>query len=368
MSSKRDYYQILGVERQASKEEIKGKYRKLALQFHPDRNKDPGAEEKFKEISEAYAVLSDDQKRKTYDRYGHVGEDEVFRGSESNFEEIFKDIGFGGFSDIFEHFFGGGFSGSGRRNPFGFGFGNERKGQDILYDLDLSLEDVVNGRRENIEVPVLENCITCKGTGCFPGTSMKTCSRCNGQGQTKRVYSENRFSTFVTVEACRACGGRGQIIEKPCTVCHASGKIKTKKNIQIDIPSGVVDGMTLQVHGAGISSQSNLPGDLLVTIHIKPHKIFERLEDGHILYNVDLNYTDLVIGTEVKVPTLHGEEKLKVPQGTQIDSVFRLRGKGLPHYGRRDRGDQIIKINLVIPTKLSERQKWLVKELHDSNL
>jgi molecular chaperone DnaJ len=217
-------------------------------------------------------------------------------------------------------------------------------------------------------VPVLENCITCKGTGCFPGTSMKTCSRCNGQGQTKRVYSENRFSTFVTVEACRACGGRGQIIEKPCTVCHASGKIKTKKNIQIDIPSGVVDGMTLQVHGAGISSQSNLPGDLLVTIHIKPHKIFERLEDGHILYNVDLNYTDLVIGTEVKVPTLHGDEKIKVPQGTQIDSVFRLRGKGLPHYGRRDRGDQIIKINLVIPTKLSERQKWLVKELHDSNL
>src|SRR2546421_623731 len=237
MSSKRDYYETLGVPKNASKDEIKSSYRKLALQYHPDRNKTAGAEEKFKEISEAYAVLSDDEKRKRYDTYGHVGAEEVFRGSEANFDEIFKDIGFGGFRDIFEQIFesrGGGFSGTGSSDPFGFGFsfgGGRRKGQDILYDTELSLEDILKGRKDEIELA---------------------------------------------------------------------------------IPAGVEDGMTLQLRGEGEPSENGSSGDLLIRVHVRQHPLFERLEEGHLLYNLDLKFTDLALGTDVRVPTLEGQEKLKI--------------------------------------------------------
>jgi len=367
--NKRDYYEVLGVHRSANKEEIKNTYRKLALQYHPDRNKSPGAEEKFKEISEAYAVLSDDEKRKRYDTYGHVGAEEVFRGSEANFDEVFKDMGFGGFRDIFEQIFGGGGRGgfgSARNDPFGFGFsfgGGRKKGRDIIYDVELSLEEVLKGRKDEIELPKLEKCSNCGGSGSAPGTKPRKCSVCNGQGQTRRVYSQNRFSTFVSLEPCRTCQGQGEIIDKPCTVCSGSGRFKKNKKLKLEIPAGVEDGMTLQLQGEGEPSENGIAGDLLIRVHVRPHSIFERLEDGHLLYNLNLKFTDLALGTDVKVPTLDGHEKLKIPQGTQPNTILNIRGKGLPHYGNYGRGDQLVRINVKIPTKLNDRQKLLLKEL-----
>ena len=367
--NKRDYYEVLGIQRSANKEEIKNSYRKLALQYHPDRNKSPGAEEKFKEISEAYAVLSDDEKRKRYDTYGHVGAEEVFRGSEANFDEVFKDMGFGGFRDIFEQIFGGGGRGgfgSARNDPFGFGFsfgGGRKKGRDIIYDVELSLEEVLKGRKDEIELPKLEKCSNCGGSGSAPGTKPRKCSVCNGQGQTRRVYSQNRFSTFVSLEPCRTCQGQGEIIDKPCAVCNGSGRFKKNKKLKLEIPAGVEDGMTLQLQGEGEPSENGIAGDLLIRVHVRPHSIFERLEDGHLLYNLNLKFTDLALGTDVKVPTLDGHEKLKIPQGTQPNTILNIRGKGLPHYGNYGKGDQLVRINVKIPTKLNDRQKLLLKEL-----
>ena len=369
MSSKKDYYDVLSVQRSASKEEIKNSYRKLALQYHPDRNKSSGAEEKFKEISEAYAVLSDDEKRKRYDTYGHVGAEEVFRGSEANFDEVFKDIGFGGFRDIFDQIFGGRGGGVGNvgNDPFGgFGFsfgGGRRKGRDIIYDVELSLEEVLKGRKDEIELPKLEKCSNCGGSGSAPGTKPRKCTVCNGQGQTRRIYNQNRFSTFVSLEPCRTCQGQGEIIDKPCAVCSGSGKFKKNKKLKLEIPAGVEDEMTLQLRGEGEPSENGPAGDLLIRVHIRPHSLFERLEDGHLLYNLNLKFTNLALGTEVKVPTLDGQEKLKIPQGTQPNTVLNIRGKGLPHYGNYGKGDQLVRINVKIPTKLNDRQKLLLKEL-----
>jgi molecular chaperone DnaJ len=372
MANKRDYYEILELQKNASKDEIKNTYRKLALKYHPDRNKSPGAEEKFKEISEAYAVLSDDEKRKRYDTYGHVGSEDVFRGSEANFEEIFRDMGFGGFAKtIFEQMFGGGrgtggFEGS--TNPFsGFGFnigGNRRKGRDILYDMELSLEDIVRGKKDEIELPKFESCNDCSGTGAARGTKPRTCNTCNGQGQTRRVYNQNRFSTFISLEPCQTCNGKGQMIDKPCTSCLGSGKIKQNKKLKINIPSGVEDGMTLQLTGEGEYSEQGPPGDLLIRLHVLPHNLFERLEDGHILYNLNLDYPSLVLGTEIKVPTLHGYEKLKIPGGTQANTILKIKGKGLPRYGTYGKGDQLVRILVKIPNNLTEKQKLLLKELN----
>jgi molecular chaperone DnaJ len=372
MANKRDYYEILELQKNASKDEIKNTYRKLALKYHPDRNKSPGAEEKFKEISEAYAVLSDDEKRKKYDTYGHVGSEDVFRGSEANFEEIFRDMGFGGFAKtIFEQMFGGsrgtgGFEGS--ANPFsGFGFnigGNRRKGRDILYDMELSLEDVVRGKKDEIELPKFESCNDCGGTGAAHGTKPRTCNTCNGQGQTRRVYNQNRFSTFISLEPCQTCNGKGQMIDKPCTSCLGSGKIKQNKKLKINIPSGVEDGMTLQLTGEGEYSEQGPPGDLLIRLHVLPHNLFERLEDGHVLYNLNLDYPSLVLGTEIKVPTLHGYEKLKIPGGTQANTILKIKGKGLPRYGTYGKGDQLVRILVKIPNNLTEKQKLLLKELN----
>jgi molecular chaperone DnaJ len=353
MSNKRDYYDVLNVPRNASKEEIKNSYRKLALQYHPDRNKAAGAEEKFKEISEAYAVLSDDEKRKRYDM----------------FDEIFRDMGFGGgFRDIFEQIFGGrgGFGSTSSGDPFGFGFSfgrGRRKGQDILYDIELSLEEVLKGRKEEIELPKLEKCNNCSGTGAAPGTKPRKCSVCNGQGQTRRIYSQNRFSTFVSLEPCRTCQGQGEIIDKPCSSCNGLGNVRRNKKIKLEIPAGVEDGMTLQLRGEGEPAENGIPGDLLIRIHVKQHPLFERLEDGHLLYNLNLKFTDLALGTDVRVPTLDGQEKLKIPQGTQPNTILKIKGKGLPRYGGYGKGDLLTRINLKIPTKLNERQKLLLKEL-----
>jgi molecular chaperone DnaJ len=368
MSSKRDYYEILGVPKNASKEEIKNMYRKLALQYHPDRNKTTGAEERFKEISEAYAVLSDDEKRKRYDTYGHLGAEEVFRGSEANFDEVFRDMGFGGFRDIFDQIFGGrgtGFGGT-ATDPFGFGFGfggGRRKGRDIIYDVELSLEEVLKGRKDEVELPKLERCNTCGGSGATPGTKPRKCSVCNGQGQTRRIYSQNRFSTFVSLEPCKTCRGQGEVIDKPCSACDGSGKVKRNKRLKLEIPAGVEDGVTLQLRGEGEPSESGPPGDLLIQVRVKTHPLFERLENGHLLYNLNVNFTELALGTEVRTPTLEGYEKLKIPAGTQPNTIMKIKGKGLPHYGSYGKGDQLVRINAKVPVKLNDIQKSLLKEL-----
>ena len=362
-SGKQDYYEVLGLQKNASKEDIKSAYRKLALQYHPDRNKQQGAEEKFKVISEAYAVLSDDEKRKRYDTYGHVGPEEVFRGSEANFDEIFRDIGFGGFRDIFEQLFGrrGGFNFG--EDLFSFGGFGRQKGRDIVYDMELELEDVLKGRKEEVEVPRLGRCDTCGGSGAAPGTKARKCTVCDGQGQTRRVYSQNRFSTFVSMEPCRTCQGRGQIIERPCGNCKGTGRARQTKKIKLEIPPGAEDGMAFQLRGEGELSGQGVPGDLVVRIRVRPHSQFERLEDGHLLHNLDVKFTDLALGTEVKVPTLEGSEKLKIQQGTQPNAILRIKGKGLPRYGSSGRGDELVRINAKVPTKLSDRQKSLLKEL-----
>ncbi|HJU59954.1 MAG TPA: molecular chaperone DnaJ [Nitrososphaeraceae archaeon] len=369
MTNKRDYYEVLEISKNASKDEIKNAYRKLALKFHPDRNKSPGAEEKFKEISEAYAVLSDDEKRTRYDTYGHVGPEDAFRGSEANFEEIFRDMGFGGFAKtIFEQMFGGrggGFEGS---DPFGgFSFnigGNRRKGRDLLYDMELSLEDVLQGKKDEIELPKFEKCNNCSGTGAAHGTKPRICNTCNGQGQTRRVYNQNRFSTFISLEPCQACSGKGQVIDKPCNSCLGSGKIKQNKKIKINIPAGVEDGMTLQLTGEGEYSEQGPPGDLLIRLHVLPHNLFERLDDGHVLYNLNLDYPSLVLGTEIKIPTLHGYEKLKISAGTQANTILKIKGKGLPRYGTYGKGDQLVRIQVKIPQTITEKQRLLLKELN----
>ncbi|MGB7958886.1 MAG: molecular chaperone DnaJ [Nitrososphaeraceae archaeon] len=367
MANKRDYYEVLGVPKNSEKGDIKNAYRKLALQYHPDRNKSPGAEERFKEISEAYAVLSDEDKRKRYDTYGHVGSEEVFRGSEANFEEIFKDMGFGGVRDIFEQFFGsrGGFT-RGSSDPFGFGFNfgsGRQKGRDILYDIDLSLEDVLRGKKDEIELPKMDSCTNCNGTGAAPGTKPRRCTVCNGQGQTRRVYSQNRFSTFVSLEPCRTCRGEGEIIERPCVTCNGSGNIRTTKKLRLEIPRGVEDGMTLQMQGEGEPTENGVPGDLLIRTHVRQHPEFQRLEDGHVLTNQNLSFTDLALGTEIKVPTLEGLEKVKISPGTQPNSIIKLKGKGLPRYGGYGRGDELVRINVRVPTKINDTQKALLKEL-----
>lgn len=369
MSNKRDYYEVLGVPRSAGKDEIKNAYRKLALQYHPDRNKSAGSEEKFKEISEAYAVLSDDQKRKRYDTYGHVGSEEVFRGSEANFDEIFRDMGFGGFRDIFEQIFGNrtGFGGVNAGDPFGFGFsfggGGRRKGQDLVYDVELSFEEVLRGRKDELELPKLVKCGSCSGTGAAAGTKPRKCTVCDGQGQMRRIYNQNRFSTFVSLEPCRTCQGQGEIIDKPCNTCGGSGNVKKNKKIRLEIPPGVEDGMTLQLRGEGQPSENGPPGDLLVRIHVKPHPLFERLEDGHILYNLNLKFTDLALGTDIVVPTLDDKEKLGIPAGTQPNTILKIKNKGLPRYGAYGRGDLLARINIKIPTKLNDTQRSLLREL-----
>jgi len=368
MSNKRDYYEVLGVPRSVSKDEIKNAYRKLALQYHPDRNKSAGSEEKFKEISEAYAVLSDDEKRKRYDTYGHVGSEEVFRGSEANFDEIFRDMGFGGFRDIFEQIFGNrtGFRGVNAGDPFGFGFsfgGGRRKGQDLVYDVELSFEEVLRGKNDELELPKLVKCSSCSGTGAAAGTKPRKCTVCDGQGQMRRIYNQNRFSTFVSLEPCRTCQGQGEIIDKPCNTCSGSGNVKKNKKIRLEIPPGVEDEMTLQLRGEGQPSENGPPGDLLVRIHVKPHPLFERLEDGHILYNLNLKFTDLALGADIAVSTLDGKEKLRIPPGTQPNTILKIKNKGLPRYGAYGRGDLLARINIKIPTRLDDKQRSLLRDL-----
>jgi len=362
MSTKRDYYEVLGLQKNALQTEIKSQYRKLALKFHPDRNKSPDAAEHFKEISEAYAVLFDSEKRKIYDTYGHAGVDgrysteDIFRGARVNFEDIFGGFGGGGFDSIFESFFGrGGFGGFG-------GFGRER-GVDLVYETSITLEDVLRGKREEIDLQKDVECENCKGSGCAPGTSMRTCTVCNGQGQVRTSRSSG-FSTFVTVHPCNTCRGQGKIIERPCSKCKGRGKQKGTKHLSFNIQPGVDTG-EYTINGEGESVDNGINGDLIVRIRVKPHEKFKR-DGADIFYDANISMVDAVLGKTIVVPTLEGTEKLTVEQGTQPNSIIKLKGKGLPHLGGRGRGDQYVRLVVNIPTKLDKHQKKILEELRDT--
>ena len=366
MSAKRDYYEVIGVSKSASADEIKSQYRKLALKFHPDRNKSKDAQEHFKEISEAYAVLSDPGKRQLYDQHGHAGVDgqysteDIFRGAGGNFNDIFNDLfggqgrrSSGGFESIFENLFGGG----------GFGNFGRQTGSDMLYETSITLEDVLHGKQIELDLQKHVDCPDCSGTGCQPGTSKSRCSDCNGQGQ-MRVGRKMGFSTFVTVQPCRKCRGEGQIIEKPCKKCKR-GKVKGTKHLSFQLPPGIDNGdYVMQGEGESIPNGQN--GDLIVRVRVEPHYKFRR--DGVDLYSdANISMIDATLGTEIQVTTLDSKEKMKIESGTQPNSILKLKGKGLPKQNSNQRGDQYIRVVVEIPKKISKEQKNILDEFRKSD-
>ncbi|QOR65587.1 molecular chaperone DnaJ [Cytobacillus suaedae] len=349
--SKRDYYEVLGVSKSASKDEIKKAYRKLSKQYHPDINKAEDAAEKFKEVKEAYEVLSDDQKRSHYDQFGHTDPNQGFGGFGGG------DFGGGfGFEDIFSSIFGGG---GRRRDP-----NAPRQGADLQYTMTLKFEDAVFGKETDIEIPREETCDTCDGSGAKPGTKASTCSHCNGSGQLN-VEQNTPFGRIVNRRVCNHCNGTGKSIPHKCSTCGGSGKVKKRKKIHIKIPAGVDDGQQLRVAGQGEPGvNGGPPGDLYVVFQVRGHEFFER--DGDDIYcEMPLTFAQAALGDEVEVPTLHGKVKLKIPAGTQTGTKFRLRGKGVQNVRGYGQGDQHIQIRVITPTKLTEKQKQLLREFSD---
>ena len=350
--SKRDYYDVLGIEKGASQDEIKKAYRKLARTYHPDVNKEAGAEDKFIEVKEAYEVLSDEQKRAQYDQFGHAGaQGQGFGG----FGGGGQDFG-GGFGDIFDMFFGGG----GRsRDP-----NAPQQGSDLQYTMTLDFEEAIFGKEVDVDLPREEECDTCSGSGAKPGTNPDTCSHCNGSGQLNQEQN-TPFGKVVNRRVCHHCGGKGQIITDKCSTCHGNGRVKKNRKININIPAGIDEGQQIRVSGKGEAGINGGPaGDLYVVIQIRSHDYFER-EGDHIFCELPLTFTQAALGDEVEVPTVHGNVKLKVPAGTQSGKTFRLKGKGVPNVRGRGQGDQHIKIRVITPTKLTDKQKDLLREFNE---
>ncbi|MGG3963209.1 molecular chaperone DnaJ [Heyndrickxia faecalis] len=350
--SKRDYYEVLGVAKDASKDEIKKAYRKLSKKYHPDINKAPDAAEKFKEIQEAYEVLSDDQKRAQYDQFGHAGPNQGF-GDGSGFGGFSSsDFGNFGFEDIFSTFFGGG-----RRNDPNA----PRQGADLQYTMTLEFEEAVFGKETDIRIPREETCDTCHGTGAKPGTHPKECPHCHGTGQLNTEQS-TPFGRIVNRRVCHYCGGTGKIITDKCKTCGGTGRVKKRRKIHVKIPAGIDDGQQLRVAGQGEPGINGGPaGDLYIIFHVRPHELFER--DGDDIYcEIPIAFTQAALGDEIEVPTLHGKVKLKIPAGTQSGTKFRLRGKGVPNVHGHGTGDQHVITRIVTPTKLTDRQKQLLRE------
>ncbi len=358
MAEKRDYYEILGVSKGASLDDIKKAYRKLALKYHPDRNQgNPEAEKMFKEATEAYEILRDEQKRKLYDQFGHAGVSGAGtqgfgQAAYNDFSDIFSGTGF---EDIFENLFAGagfGFAGSRQRT-------SSRRGADLRYNLEISLEDVYHGKEITIQIPREEQCPDCHGTGSADG-KLETCGVCHGSGQVRRTSG-----FFSIAETCRACGGSGQIIRNKCPTCHGSGLVSKKRTLSIRIPAGIEAGTRLKVSGEGEAGVRNgPPGDLYVVVQVKKHPDYER-EGVDLQRRVQIPVTTAILGGEITLTALDNSKvKLKIPAGTQPGTMFRVRGKGLPYMGGVGRfGDLIVEAEVVIPKTLSNRGKQLVKEL-----
>jgi molecular chaperone DnaJ len=350
--SKRDYYEVLGVSKGASKDEIKKAYRKLSKQFHPDINKAEDAAEKFKEVKEAYEVLSDDQKRAHYDQFGHTDPNQGFGGGDFG-------GGFGGFEDIFNTFFGGG--GGRRRDP-----NAPRQGADLQYTMTLSFEEAVFGKETDIQIPREEECETCHGSGAKPGTKAETCQHCHGSGQLN-VEQNTPFGRIVNRRTCQYCNGTGKEIKHKCSTCHGAGKVKKRRKIHVKIPAGINDGQQLRVSGQGEAGiNGGPPGDLYVVFHVRNHEFFER-DDEDIYCEMPITFSQAALGDDVEVPTLHGKVKLKVPAGTQTGTKFRLKGKGVPNVRGYGIGDQHVIIRVITPTKLSDKQKQLLREFAEAS-
>jgi len=346
--TKRCYYEILSVSRNATEEDIKKSYRRLAMQYHPDRNPgDREAEERFKEAAEAYEVLSDPQKREIYNQYGHEGlSSSGFQGF-SGFEDIFSSFG-----DIFGDIFG--FSnGRGRSRT------SARAGADLRYDLQISFMEAAFGLNKDIEIEKLARCHECGGSGSAPGTSPEVCPRCRGRGQ---VTQSSGFFSISSI--CPNCRGQGQIITQPCRNCRGGGREKIKKTVQIKIPAGVETGSRLRLRGEGEQGEYGGPnGDLYIFIHVQEHEFFQRSDDD-IICRVPISFVQAALGDSIEVPTLTGTEKLKIPRGTQSGKIFRLKGKGIAHLRGFGRGDQIIETIVTIPTNLNRRQEEILKEFN----
>ncbi|AUS95937.1 molecular chaperone DnaJ [Clostridium thermosuccinogenes] len=358
MANKRDYYEVLGVDKNASDADIKKAYRKLAKKYHPDVNPgDKEAEAKFKEINEAYEVLSDSQKRAQYDQFGHAGMDpnNGFGGFGGGFGG-FGDFDFGSVGDIFETFFGGGGFGGRSRSRTG-----PQKGADLKYSMEISFEEAAFGVEKEIKVNRMENCKTCGGTGSKPGTSPVTCKHCNGTGQVQYKQS-TPFGQFVNIKTCDVCHGEGKIIVNPCSACNGKGKVRNTVKVKIKVPAGIDNGQTISLRGEGEPGVRGGPaGDLFITIRVRPHPLFQR-QGNDVICEIPITFVQAALGAELEVPTLDGNVKYTVPEGTQTGTVFRLRSKGIPYLRGSGRGDQYVKVHVEVPKKLNEKQKELLRQ------
>jgi len=348
MAVKRDYYKVLGITKNATDEEIKRAYRKLAFKYHPDHNHEGEAEDKFKEINEAYEVLSDSEKRAAYDHYGRVGDGFFDRG--------FEGFDFKGFGDIFEAFFGGATTAT-RQTP--------QRGADLYQTITLSFEEAVFGCEKELPITRTEHCPQCHGVGCQPGSQPSRCPNCNGTGQVRRVQ-QSLFGRFINTTTCRQCHGEGTIITEPCPHCQGTGKVKRQRNITVKIPAGVDDNSQIRLSGEGeAGSRGGSPGDLYTSLNVLPHKFFTR-DGDNIIYKLAVNPAQAALGTKIDIPTLSGKTKLKIPAGSQTGAVFRLKAQGVPHLHRHGQGDQLVTLFVVTPDSLTKKQRQLFQELAES--
>jgi len=348
-ASKRDYYEILGVSRNANEDEVKKAFRRLAKQYHPDANKEKGAEARFIEVNEAYEVLSDPQKRAAYDRYGHSG-----LGNGANGAGFSDFGGFNTINDLFETFFAGTAGAQRRSNP--------QRGADLRYELTITFEEAVFGCQKDIELPRWETCSHCRGSGAQPGTSKARCSSCQGTGEIRRVQ-QSIFGQFVNVTMCERCRGEGHVITTPCDKCRGQGRVRNNRRVVVNIPAGVDDGINVRVTGEGeVSARGGTPGNLYVVLTVKSHPFFKR-QGNDILYELPISFTQAALGDEVEVPTVDGKSTiLKIPAGTQSNRSFRLKGMGVPVVHSSARGDQHVIVKVVTPTNLTPEQKRLLEE------
>jgi molecular chaperone DnaJ len=356
MTSKRDYYEVLGVPSAATEEDVRRAFRKKAMEFHPDRNKTPEAGEHFREINAAYQVLGDAERRQQYDRFGHAGVASAAGGGTQG-AEGFGD-GLGGFGDIFDAFFSG--------SPFGGGTASRtrvRPGDDIQATLRITFDEAVFGVTKSIEIKRVDRCSRCNGERSEPGHSPNRCANCNGSGRVRRAQ-RSIFGQFVQEAACNVCNGQGETVDTPCTQCRGIGKERASHQIEVGVPPGVEAGIRLQLRGQGDAGDfGGPPGDLYVGLHVAAHRFFRR-EGDDLLYDLDLTFPQAALGDEIEVPTLEGSAMLKVPAGTQSEAEFRLKGQGVPHLGRSSRrGDEIITTRIVTPENLTKEQRQLLEQL-----